>query len=181
MQIQEPWLAGVVLALGFALPTSAQPGALPTADDLAVGTFVQVEGKLVAGVLHALQIEVYAEPLDEETLDAAVEAVDLDELTLTVAGRTVSIESETKVRDDDKLPLELFDVKVGQRAKSKGTRDADGTLIARRVRISEFKPDHEDEVKIKGLIEESDPAAGTLSVFGMNVKYTAQTEYQVGT
>lgn len=180
--------AAIIVAVGAALAANAQsrrgaamPGQIPTADDLRVGTYVQVEGKIVAGALRAQQIEVYAEPLDEETLDGAVQAVDLDALTLRIADRTVSIDGDTKVRDGDKLPIELFDVKVGQRAKCKGTRDEDGILIARRVRVSEFDPDEEDEVKIKGLIEQADPATRTLSVFGMNVRYGPDTEYQTGT
>jgi hypothetical protein len=132
-------------------------------------------------VLQAKQIEVYAEPLEDETLDAAIEEVDLDAETLTVAGRTVAISVETKIRDADKAPLELIDVEIGQMAKAKGIRDDEGTLLAHRIRIKPPHPDKATKVKVEALIEEVDAQAQTLVLFDMKVKFTPQTEYKVGT
>ena len=66
-------------------------------------------------------------------------------------------------------------------AKSKGLRDEEGVLIARRVRIKPSDPDKATKVKIKALIEEMDAEAQTIVVFDMKVKFTDRTEYKVGT
>jgi len=169
------------LVLG--LPANAQPQRqnLPTVDDLQVGTYVQIEGRVVRGTFLAAQVEVYAEPRDEETLSAVIEALDPLDKTLTVLGRKVSLSDEVKIRDADKAPFLFEDIKVGHMAKAKGTRTERGVLVARRLRVWEPAPDENEEVKITAMIEEADPAKSTFVVFGMKVKLSPRTEFKIGT
>lgn len=136
--------------------------------DLAEGSLVKVTGRLMAGILHAKQVEVGIDKIDQ-TESASIEGR-LDsrsgaspDLTLLVANVSVHTSAETRVqrRGDTQTPDNLF---VGQRVHVVGGRLPDGSIDARKIDIKDDAPG--------GLVEVEGPMAnvsGTCPVMTFRI------------
>lgn len=147
-------------------------GGLPA--DFAVGTKVEVEGRLVNGVLVATKV-VFKENV---RIDAAVEAVGTGELTLL--GKKVIIGSATDLRGLSGAPLTASGLGVGQELQVRGILAANGTdIVATRIDLKAVTVDPEDfRPFLRGPVSAKDAAAGTLSIAGVAVSTGAGTEFR---
>ena len=64
--------------------------------------------------------------------------------TLRVAGRTVVTNGSTEIEVNDKHGT-LGDLKVGMKAEVKGTRQADGSVLARKIQAESDDGEHDDD------------------------------------
>ena len=130
--------------------------------DLAGGSLVRVTGRLMAGILHAKQVEVDIDKVNQ-TKSASIEGR-LDslsglspDLTLLVASVNVRTSAETRVqrRGDTRTSDDLF---VGQLVHVVGERSPDGSIDARKIDIKDEAPG--DTGKDPGKDKPKDPGKG---------------------
>jgi len=87
----------------------------------------------------------------------------------------VHIDAATRLEGDHGAPLALSDFIVGQRVKVKGDLQADGSILAEKVKLDD---DDDFEVEFKGLIESIDPGASSMVVGGWQVATNAFTRFE---
>lgn len=143
-----------------------------TAEDLVVGTHVEVRGSLdAAGQVVADRIEVDGPDDDGDDEDTEVKGPieDLGPASLTVLGVTFAVTDATRIHDGATVvPFESL--MVGQLVEVHGAYAADGVLVATRVEVEDFA---DDEVELTGAIEALEPAA--LTVAGLRFEVTDAT------
>ena len=126
-------LAGTTEVLG----RQNQPIAL---SDIAVGAFVEVEGWAQSdGNLLGKKVK-----LEDGTGDDPNDPVEVEFLgniqsvsPLTVAGTRVSTDGNTRILDEDNNPIGLSDLAVGMRVEVEGWRQADGDVLAKKIKIED--------------------------------------------
>jgi hypothetical protein len=105
--------------------------------DLKVGDTVEVEGTLQAdGSVLARKIEVRVAEGEEENHDVEVEGA-IESIALpkvTVAGKVVVTDAGTEIERGD-THITAADLKVGDMVKVEGTLQADGTILAREIKV----------------------------------------------
>lgn len=114
--------------------------------DLKVGDKVEVEGTQQAdGGLLASQIRLED---DEDENEAEVEfkgRIDsISPPTLVVSGRLVVTNGSTRIRRGDKT-VALADLKKGEKVEVEGTRQANGSVLASKVKVEDENDDDDDE------------------------------------
>lgn len=141
--------------------------------DFAVGTKVEVEGRLVGGVLVATEV-VFKENV---RIDAAVEAVGSGELTLL--GKKVIIGSATDIRGLSGATLDASSLAVGQELEIRGNLAANGTdIVATRIDLKDASADPDLRPFLRGPVSAKDAAAGTLDIAGVAISTGAGTEFR---
>ncbi len=116
--------------------------------DLQAGQIVEVRADRQAdGTLLATRIKREDLPNDEVELTGAIES--LGDKSLVVLGRTFVVDQNTVILDNDKNPITFADLKVGQIVEIRADRQADGTLLATRIKLEDLP---NDEVEVKGAI-----------------------------
>jgi hypothetical protein len=141
--------------------------------DLKVGERVRVEGTPQAdGTVAAKEIEVVPAAREREVeLEGIVESVDVAKSSLKVSGHTVITTPTTLIRRGDEV-IALKDVKAGDRVHVRGKLQADGSILARIIRVA---PGFLPRVVLEGIIESVDTAKNTLKVSGLTVVTDANT------
>lgn len=166
-------LAGLFGLAGLAAPAAA---VLP--DDVAVGTRVEVEGRLDdEGRVVAREVEVQRAPSGADELEGRIDAVDAGSRRLRVAGVEVALEPGAVVTDDDGGALDLGDVRPGQVADLDGGF-ADGVFRARALEVEAMDPGEEQEVELTGAITEVSPY-DTFRVLGLTVRVPPGTKVEL--
>jgi len=137
--------------------------------DLKVDQLVEVRaGRRADGSLLATRIKVEDLPDDEVELTGAIEA--LTRNTLVVLGKTFSVGPNTVVLDNNNLAIKFADLKVGQIVEVRADRQADGTLLAIRIKLEDLP---NDEVELTGRISALDN--NSLVVLGLKFVVNAST------
>lgn len=125
-----------------------------TAASLRLGMVVAVSGTRGAdGSVSAERVE-YA-----DSLEGAIESLGVD--GFRVLGQTVVVTDQTEV---DGAPLQ-----VGQVVEVSGLVDADGTIHATYVETKADSWAPGDEIELKGIARNVDPAAETFEIHGLTV------------
>lgn len=164
---------GTVLSLSFepsgAVATRVDVSGISPPPSFPVGTLVEVrtqgaasaDGVFPATAIHAEDaLEGHAE--DEAEVEGIVTASDPG--GFTVAGQRVVSSASTAVEGGT-----LADVAVGIELEAEGTVQADGSLLARVLKLR-------GTVRIEANADSIDPAAGTVTVIGLAVHVTPSTE-----
>ncbi len=141
-----------------------------TAADLAVGMYVEVEGWYEAdGTLIAGKVEVETkDKKDEVELTARIDSLGAD---FVVLGHfTFKVDSTTRIYDNRKNMISFADLAVGMIIEIEGWRQADGSLMAEKIKIEDRV---EDEVEITGSIDALTDS--TISVSGREFIIVAHT------
>jgi len=137
--------------------------------DLRVGQRVEVRAdRQVDGSLLATRIKIEDLPDDEVELTGAIES--LSRNSLVVLGKTFVVDQNTVVLDNNNNPIGFADLKVGQIVEIRADRQADGTLLATRIKLEDL-PD--DEVEVTGKISLLDN--NSLVVLGLKFVVDANT------
>lgn len=125
--------------------------------DIAVGSLVEVEGYVDAGVLIAKEITLQSDLSDEESVKVEFygEIESITSGVYVVNGLTVNTDENTEIKGD---------LMVGDLVKVEGWLNADGTVLAHEIKLAfavkgpsddngEDDDHEEDEVKMTGLVE----------------------------
>lgn len=107
-----------------------------TAANIAMSTFLEIEGKVTAtGVLLANKIE-FKETESNTELEGRIETIDVAAKQLVVSGKTILINASTIMVDDSDLkisPLTINHLSVNDKLEIKGSYLADGSLLASKL------------------------------------------------
>ncbi len=118
----------------------------------------------------------------EVELRARVESVGAT--SLVVGGRTVLVSASTQVLDRNNLPIPLSAIRVGDFVEAEGYPQADGSVLAKKVKLEDEEDDGEDDgdddgdddgadVEFRGTIGSTSP----LVIAGRPVSTDAATRY----
>ncbi|MFQ5865310.1 MAG: DUF5666 domain-containing protein [bacterium] len=133
--------------------------------DLELGQNVEVKAvRQENGELLAVLIEVRSRKKGEIVVKGVIEEIGFDPHSLVVLGTTFFVDANTTILDKDKKDISLSDLTVGLRVKIHARRQADGTLLARLIKVEKEK---EREVELTGFIEEIVVAENKLTVSGV--------------
>lgn len=110
--------------------------------------------------------------------EGTVEAVGAS--SLTVSGHVFLVNAGTKIKRDDHT-IALADVKVGDKVEGEGVVQADGSVLATKIKVENDEDDDnqgENEVDFKGTIDSITPP--TLVVSGRKVMTNGSTRIRNG-
>ncbi|MFQ5631784.1 MAG: DUF5666 domain-containing protein, partial [bacterium] len=145
----EITVKGMVFSLDSAtvfLDHSRNPSDIST---LQVGQFVEVKARRQPdGSLRAVRIKLEDDHENEVELKGAI--VSITGNSITLFNVTFVIDSTTEILDNLKNPITLADLQVGMIVEAKGKLGANGTVLAKRIKIEDHA---NDEIEIKGTIE----------------------------
>lgn len=110
---------------------------------------------------------------DETEIRGLVEAI-LSPTSIRVAGVTVTVDSATEIRKDNGRLL-LSEVRVGDTVRVEGVLQADGSILAREIRLEGKNGGVGPEVELEGPI--SSIAAPNLVVDGRTVRTDSRTKF----
>ncbi|NIR50888.1 T9SS type A sorting domain-containing protein [candidate division KSB1 bacterium] len=137
--------------------------------DLKVGQTVEIKAvRKVGAMLVARQIKVLVRADDEVEVKGTIES--LGEDTLVVLGKTFKVDANTEIVDDDDNPISFAELSVGVFVEVRAVVQADGSLLATRIKIED---EDEGEIEIEGII--TDIGDTTLTVRGTVVIVTEST------
>jgi len=117
--------------------------------DVKVGDKVEVEGSSQAdGSVLASKIKVEDGENDDDQNDDEVEFTGpIDSITpptLMVSGRKVVTNGSTRIRRGDKT-VALADLQVGEKVEVEGTKQADGSVLASKIKVEDGDDDEHDD------------------------------------
>ncbi|MBO6574410.1 MAG: T9SS type A sorting domain-containing protein [Rhodothermales bacterium] len=104
-------------------------------------------------------------------ITGAIEAV--SDSSITVDGTEILVTDSTRIHANRNTPVTLADLVPGLFVQVIATPGRDDVLIALRIRVREYDPDH---VTVSGRIEALGPDARTLTVASMVFQVTDDTE-----
>src|SRR5262249_37475838 len=138
--------------------------------DIRPGRRVEVKGTRQAnGTVLASRIEFEDQVNNQVELEGTISAGSCGSFTLN--GVTVTTNSATVFEDGA-----CADIRPGRRVEVKGTRQANGTVLASRV---EFEDEVNNQVELEGTI--SAGSCGSFTLNGMTVTTNSSTRFDHGT
>lgn len=144
-----------------------------SAADLAAGVLVEVEGSLAAdGALLADEIEFED---NEARISGLVNEVDADNDRIVVMGVTVEVAgAELEDDRDDVEPFTLAELQMNDFVEVEGAERDDV------IRASEVeRDDADDDSEIRGLLDDFDGTARTVTLFGQLIISGGDTRFEV--
>jgi hypothetical protein len=137
--------------------------------DLLPGVKVEAEGRLDAGnALQATKVSFRA----NVRLQGPVSNVDPAAGTFRVHGLIVRTDAWTEWKGSGGGSLDLSTIGAGP-VEVRGTAASDGSIAATRVEAT-----NDDRLILQGQVAAKNASAGTLSILGLTVQASAQTEYR---
>ena len=135
-------------------------------DELRVGMVVTVKGYQDDSGYHADEIE-YDNEIKGPVSDIVIDPADASRKTLTILGQAVLVTADTTIDDDGNLTYDT--IAIGDVLEVSGY-PGDSELIATHIELQ----DDDDEIEIKGIIENLDPNGFEIS--GFPISYDTNTE-----
>lgn len=125
-----------------------------TADMIANGALIEVEGNLSGGILLATKVEI--EHVTVITFDGTVQAVDTATGTVTIGGQVVSVVTDTQFIDSSTAAVANFSlaaVHVGDHLSVLAFRGASGLIATRLQRLDpDTPPPNQPPTSVQGTI-----------------------------
>lgn len=139
------------------------------------GDLVEVEGRLVAGLLLAESVELEDESLETVKIRAAISAIDSVGRSLTLLGVEIEIDGNTEFRDqrDGLSNFGFDDLQLGDWLKLEAISTGAGSARATKVE----RDDVHSDVVLEGPVTALDRLAPALSVLGQMIPLHATTAY----
>jgi len=131
----------------------------------AVGTRMEVEGTFVNGILVISQSEIEYE--SHILLEGDATAVSSAGGTVTLLGKTVSINATTELKDSSVAAVHLFslaDIAVGDHLEVSGYLDTGGAIIATKIE----RKDASNQVVVQGPVSAFVPTT-SMTILGITV------------
>lgn len=157
--------------------------------DLEEGVRVVVKGQQRDGYIYATRIHIAGDDDDDgddqdssASIQGKLTAMSgtAPALTLTVGGTTVRTTGDTEVKRRGDVQT-LAELKLNQTLHVIGTRQSDGSIVARRIEINDDETGGEFEIEgSMGGLKGACPVI-TFSVNGFSVATTASTTFEDGT
>lgn len=147
-----------------------------TSDNIVAGARLEVEGTVDDnGILSASKVKFED---NDARLQAQVDSngVDTAASTVTLLGIPVSITSETQMADkrDNNSSLSLSNIQAGDYLEIRGFIGANNQFVA-----SELTRDKNDsKVEVRGPASAKDSTAGTVTILGVTVNTSSNTQFQ---
>lgn len=117
--------------------------------DLQIGLIVEIRGLRQAdGTILATRIKVEDFFQDEVEVTGMIDSVGGD--AIVVLGRPFFVDANTVILDNDNLPIPFSDLAVGMRVQLRAERQADGRLLATRIKIEDAG---NDRIELTGRID----------------------------
>ena len=146
-----------------------------TPNNIVVGARLEVEGVISSGVLEAVKVKF-------EDNDARIQAnvdsggVNVEDGTVTLLGIPASITGETDLEDqrDGVSPFSLSDIQAGDYLEMRGFIGANGAFVATGLR----RDDNNSKVEMRAPASQKDPVAGTVTVLGVTVNSSGNTQFR---
>jgi hypothetical protein len=140
-----------------------------------VGARLEVEGVISSGVLEAVKVKF-------EDNDARIQAnvdsggVNVEDGTVTLLDIPASITGETDLEDqrDGVSPFSLSDIQAGDYLEIRGFIGANGAFVSTGLR----RDDNNSKVEIRAPASQKDPVAGTVTVLGVTVNSSGNTQFR---
>lgn len=141
-----------------------------TVADLVEGANVKVEGDVNQnGVLVAREIKFGLYGIRDARISGLVSEVDTGAVRLVVMGVAVDVSAASLEDDrDDVSPFGLEDISVGDFVEIEGVESDDNLVIAAEV----DRDDSDDDSELRGLLDDFDRTAGTVTILGQVVSTT---------
>ncbi len=137
--------------------------------DLERGMVVEIKAEVQAnGSLVAIRIKVEDDFSGRVEITGTIDAIDGE--ALRVSGIVFLVSGETEILDTEGNLITFGDLQVGQIVEIKGTVQADGTILATRVKVEDRIV---DEVETTGVIEQLTDL--TITVLGRTFLLTDNT------
>jgi Domain of unknown function (DUF5666) len=136
-----------------------------TQAELRVGQVVSVKGsvddKTGQGAAESIT--------QDNSVEGAIESIDLTAKTFVVAGQTVKVDGNTSF-DDSINPAGIDGLKVKTQVEVSGMTAADGTITATRI---ELRDAPSDELEVMGTVAALDTTAHTFKINDLAIDYSA--------
>jgi len=163
----------VVLGFEFLLTDETEivddDGNIVELSDLQKGMVVEIKAEVQAnGTLIAIRIEIEDRFSGRVELTGTIEAIDGE--ALRISGIVFIVTGETEILDIESNLISFSDLQVGQIVGVKGTVQADGTILATRIKVEDRIA---DEVQTTGVIEQLTEL--TITVLGRTFLLTHNT------
>ena len=107
---------------------------------------------ILMGLLSFSLPGLYAD--DSIEAEGTIEAIGGD--SLVVQGMTFYVNANTEIRNEQHMRLQFSDLAVGDYVEVKGYYNGNGKLMARRIEVKSYQDNHDDEMEVKGRIQEKD-------------------------
>jgi hypothetical protein len=147
-----------------------------SADNIAVGTRLEVEGVIDSGgIVQATKVKFEDNGLRMQVHVDAL-GVNAGAGTVTMLGVPVAVDSATRMEDkrDGVSPFTLNGINDSDYLEVRGFRAANGAFIA-----SELTRDRDDaRVEIRGPVTTVDAVAGTVAILGITVNTDGGTQFR---
>ncbi len=141
-------------------------------EDLTTGMRVEVKAIWQSGgTLLATKIKIEDHSGYEDEIEFTAQIESIDGTSLVVGGVVFKVDSNTVVLDNNRQPVSFESLRAGMLVKIKGFRQADGSILAVKIKIEDF---YKDEIELKGKIE--DLGSGFVTVLGKTFTVNDQTK-----
>jgi len=143
-------------------------------DNLKMGQRVKVKGKPAEGNnFSALEISI--KPGDEEAaLEGKIQSLDPEKNTLRLMNRDFALNGSVEIKNVQRQPIALKNLKPGDIVKLKGPYSASSGFTPAKVKMQESKGFNIEE--LQGGINKIDSAQKTLDILGFTVMVNDKTE-----
>jgi primosomal replication protein N len=152
-------------------------------EDLALGTKVEVEGKLDRNGILVLEEVTFPDaerpPAERIEIEAKIEALDSAEQTITLLGLPVQITPATQFRDrrDAEVPFGLTNLRLSDRVAVSGFLDAISSILTAETLLRQpFRAD--GQVILEGPASHIDWPAKTLTILDITILTDSNTIYE---
>ena len=164
-------------AITFSMIVPAVWAAMP--DDIRDGTYVELEGNLVAEKLvMAMDVEVRNAVQGDAVVKGMIKSFDPVKRTINIAGVDVVANDDALIQNDENLPMEFTGFIIGRRGKAEGVWE-DGIIKAHRVKLKRFKEGRENEIDLSGTATKVNRKGESFTVLGVEVMMTPTTVVEV--
>jgi hypothetical protein len=143
------------------------------AADIVAGVRVEVEGDLIgANVISAEEVEFED---NEARISGLVNEVDAEGEQVVVMGVSIDMSRAEEIEDDasDVEPFTLDDLQEGDFVEVEGN-EVDNVIFA-----EELERDEADDSELRGVLDDFDATAQTVTVLGQLISTDEQTQYEI--
>ena len=145
---------------------------------LALGVRVEVEGKIIDGILEAEEVSI-REAQSSVEFEGAILSIDSSNQSFVLSGnKTILVDAATMlINEDSDLNFSFADLQTGEVVEIYGNELAGGAIRATKVE-REDEDDEEGKLEWEGIVGNVDSTSFTLTLIGITVTTAENTEFE---